>query len=200
MAYDPRAGFSTGTTRTIGSGGGGHTAFGGVPQAIANPDPYANLSALYPNLSGANEQISRNVMSELRGELSPETIAAIQDNAATFGVTSGMPGSQFAGRKGLRSLGIETERLQGQGLQDYLASITGISKTQTLDPALEAEIATQNAVWNAAPDPELAARREESLFEKYARQFRGPAGGTEDSPWARPPITTTTYTPYKAGY
>ena len=149
-----------------------------VPGDISNPNPAADLSAVYPNLSGSNSQISSNIMNELNGVLSPSTINNIRTQAANFGVTSGMPNSQFAGYQGLANLGLTTEKMQQQGLADYLNAITGISKTQTLDPALQTEIATQNAVWNAAPDPAAAAKQQQELFDKYLQQTQSPAGGT----------------------
>lgn len=163
----------------------GQGAFGSVPGAISNPDPFGNLSALYPNLSGTNAAASSNIMNELNGQLSPSTINNIRNQAASFGVTSGMPGSNFQGNQGLANLGLTTEKLQGQGLHDYLDAITGISKTQTVDPALQTEIATQNSVWNAAPDPAAAAKEQQSFFDEYLKKTMSPAGGTGGSniPW-----------------
>lgn len=143
----------------------GSSAYGMVPGAIGLPNPAGDLAARYPNLSGANEQLSSNIMSQLEGELSPETVDALRQNAAQFGVSSGMPGSDFAKFKGLRSLGLATEQMQGEGLRNYLAAITGISNTQTVRPELQTEIATQNAVWNAAPDPQMAAMEQLRRFE-----------------------------------
>jgi hypothetical protein len=158
-----------------------------VPGAVGLPNPAADLGALYPNLSGANEQVSKNVMSELRGDLSPETLNAIQDAAATYGVTSGMPGSQLAAFGGLRNLGRTVADTQRAGLQDYLASVTGISNTQTVKPELQTQIAQQNAVWSAAPDPEAAAKEQEALFNRYLEKTKIPAGGGtaqgSDMPW-----------------
>lgn len=156
----------------------GKGAYGLVPGSVSNPNPFGDLSALYPNLSGANSTISKNIMDELNGQLSPSTINNIRNQAASFGVSSGMPGSQFQGYQGLTNLGLTTEKLQGQGLQDYLAAITGISKTQTVDPALQNEIATQNSVWNAAPDPAAAAKEQQNLFDEYLKKTMSPAGGT----------------------
>lgn len=158
--------------------GGGGNAYGSIPQPISQPNPFGDLAALYPNLSGANSQISQNVMNELTGQLSPGTINNIRNHAAEFGVTSGMPGSDFSGYSGLRNLGLETEKLQGQGLQDYLAAITGLNKTQTVDPALQTEIKTQNSVWAAAPDPAAAAKEQQRLFDEYLKKIMSPAGGT----------------------
>jgi hypothetical protein len=156
----------------------GQGAYGLVPGDISKPDPFGDLSAVYPNLSGANNQISSNIMNELTGQLSPSTINNIRTQAANFGVSSGLPNSQFQGYQGLANLGLTTEKLQGQGLQDYLGAITGISKTQTVDPALQTEIATQNSVWNAAPDPAAAAKEQERLFDEYLKKTMSPAGGT----------------------
>lgn len=150
------------------------------------PNPFGDLSAIYPNLSGTNSQVSQNILNELTGQLSPSTINNIRNNAASFGVSSGMPGSQFQGYSGLANLGLTTEKLQGQGLSDYLNAITGINKTQTVDPALQTEVNTQNSVWQAAPDPAAAAAAQQSLFDKYLAKLSSPAGGTgliSSVPW-----------------
>lgn len=168
------------------SGGGGSAAYGSKPQDIPMPNPFGDLSSIYPNLGATNNQVSSNIMSELQGQLSPATINNIRNNAASFGVSSGMPGSQLQGYSGLASLGKTTEQLQQQGLNDYLNSITGISKTQTVDPALQTEVNTQNSVWNAAPDPTAAATTQQSLFNQYLNKLSSPAGGTgggSDTPW-----------------
>jgi hypothetical protein len=171
-----------------------------VPGDISNPNPFGDLSALYPNLSGTNSTISSNVMNELNGQLSPSTINNIRNNAASFGVSSGMPGSNFQGNQGLANLGLTTEKLQGQGLQDYLSAITGISKTQTVDPALQTEIATQNSVWNAAPDPAAAAKEQQNLFDQYLKKTMSPAGGTgagagSNIPWWQTGSNATFFKP-----
>lgn len=164
---------------------GGQGAFGKVPGDIGLPNPQADLAAIYPNLSGQTGQLSKNIMSELQGELSPETINTIQDNAARFGISSGSPMSQFAGAAGLKNLGLSVEQQQKGGLADYLNAITGISKTQTVAPELQTQIAEQNAVWNAAPDPASAAAEQQKLLDKYIAETRGPAGGTGSAgvPW-----------------
>lgn len=196
--YTPQTSTYTATNPAPRSGQG---AYGSVPGAISAPNPFGDLSALYPNLSGANSQISSNIMNELTGNLSPSTINNIRNQAASFGVSSGLPGSDFSGYQGLANLGLTTEKLQDQGLTDYLNAITGISKTQTVDPALQTEIATQNAVWNAAPDPAAAAKEQQSLFDKYLQQLQSPAGGTGNRagvPWwqsGSTPAVQTYHTP-----
>lgn len=150
----------------------GVNAYGMVPGATALPQPFNDLAAVYPNLSGQTAQLSSNIMSELRGELSPETISNIQNNAAAFGVSSGMPGSGLARNFGLRNLGLESQRLQGQGLQDYLAAITGIKNTQTVSPESQIELSQSNAQLAAAPDPMMAAKEQERLFNEYLNTIR----------------------------
>lgn len=157
---------------------GGVSPYGSVPGSVALPNPAGDLGAVYPNLTGANEQLSKNIMSELRGQLSPETLSSIQDASATYGVNSGMPGSGLAVNRNLRDLGVASQQLQGQGLSDYLNAITGISKTQTVDPALQVSTAQQNSVWNSAPDPEAAAKEQQRLFDKYLASTKAPSGGT----------------------
>lgn len=178
--YNPQA---TSYTTNSPAPRAGQGAYGAVPGAISNPNPFGNLAALYPNLSGTNATVSKNIMDELNGQLSQSTIDNIRNHAASFGVSSGMPGSQFQGNQGLATLGLTTEKLQGQGLNDYLGAITGINKTQTLDPALQTEIATQNSVWNSAPDPAAAAKQQQSLFDEYLKKTMSPAGGTNTKPW-----------------
>lgn len=169
-----------------GGAAGGSAAYGSKPQPISMPNAFGDLSAIYPNLSGTNSQVSQNILNELTGQLSPSTINNIRNNAASFGVSSGMPASQFQGYSGLANLGLTTEKLQGQGLNDYLNAITGINKTQTVDPALQTEVNTQNSVWQAAPDPAAAAAAQQNLFEKYLAKLQSPAGGTgliSSAPW-----------------
>lgn len=152
--------------------------YGGVPGSIDAPDPFADLAALYPNLSQTNDQVSRNIMASLRGELSPETLAGIQNDAAAYGVTSGMPGSDLSFRRGITQKAGTREALQQQGLQQFLASLAGISKTQALDPAMQAEIADRNANYNAAPDPRANALQIQRTFDQNRGGMNGGGGVT----------------------
>lgn len=167
------SGYNASPTPTRGKG-----AFGMVPGQINLPNPYGDLSSVYPNLSGANQSVSGNIMAELGGQLSPGTIRQLQDSAAAFGISSGMPGSQFQGYTGLRNLGLASEALTQQGIKDYNATLPTISSTQTVNPALEAQIAETNSINAAAPDPALAAQEQERLFDKYLSSLMAGGGGT----------------------
>lgn len=96
---------------------------------------YSNLSSVYPNLGAAQNQASSNILGQLKGELSPETLNAIQDQSARFGVLSGIPGSGVAQSQGRKLLGTSVENLQGQGLQNYLNSLKTYSGTLAPTPS-----------------------------------------------------------------
>lgn len=169
----------------------GQGAYGKVPGNIGVPNRFGDLANVFPGLGQTNSLASNNIMSELRGELSPDTVNAIRDEAASFGVSSGMPGSGFAANRGLKNLGLSVEGQKQQGLKDYLGAITSISGTQTVSPELQTEIATQNSINNSAPDPAMAAKQQQDLFDKYLAKLStsaagasgGPAATWQSNPW-----------------
>lgn len=145
----------------------GTGAFGLVPGPIGVPQPYNDLSAAYPNLSGTNTATSSALLSRLRGELSPGAQSAISDAAATYGQTSGMPGSGIVQNRNLRDIGLTSEQVQQSALQEYPSIMSSVSGTQTVNPALQAEIAGTNATNAAAPNPSSAAYYSRWLFQRY---------------------------------
>lgn len=162
---------------------GGSGTFGAVPGQLSLPSPFSDLGNVYPNLSGTNAQISQNIMSGLQGQLSPQTLANLQNYAANFGVRNGMPGSN--GQLGTLAnnynlLGnIQTqEQLQQQALQNYNQTMGVMSQTQTVNPALQLETAATNAQSAAMPNPADAASYAKELFDQYLQSMSGPAGGT----------------------
>lgn len=183
----------------------GTSAFGSVPGQLGLPDPSADLGAQFPNLAGANTAASSDILSQLGGQLSPSTTSAIENAAATYGVANGMLGANaIPGTEpfnlGVATLGQTSEQLQNTGLANYNSTIPTISGTQTVSPTLQTEIATQNAVDAAAPDPTQAASYAESLFNKYLESMQGPAGGYSPalpSPagGTGKPAATTTFAP-----
>lgn len=169
-----------------GAGGGGYNvnpgtqagvgAYGGVPGPIGLPSPAKDLSAQFPGLGQANQRISNNILSELSGELSPETLTNISRAGAQFGVESGMPLSGESRSEQLKRLGLTTEQVQGQGLADYLSATGGISKTQTVSPETQVAIASRNATFAAAPNPAAAAAQAQSIFQQELDQLSGRMG------------------------
>lgn len=111
----------------------------GTSNFSTSPGAYnENFSSLYPNLSATQGQVSSNTLSRLRGELSPETLNAIQDTAARFGIGAGMPlgggGNTVTANFGRKLVGQTVEGLQSQGLQDYLNTLQGYSGTLMATP------------------------------------------------------------------
>lgn len=199
----------------------GSGAFGAVPgvlqpvtavtatqaPAVGMPDPFGDLAKLYPNLSGTDARVASTIASQLAGQLSPETVGAIQDAMARFGVSSGMPGSGLSTNLGVRSMGQTAEQLQQQGVTNFGNILPMIKATQTVSPELQASIgefnagqtnnmnqfnagvgnqvnalnlgvAEQNALNAAAPNPTEAASYAKQLFDQYLQSIKGPGGGT----------------------
>lgn len=175
----------------------GKGAFGAVPGQIGVPDPAKDLAAQLPGLSNLNQQASDNILTQLKGEVSPDTIRAIQDASASWGVQSGMPGSGLAVNAGLRDVGQTSENLQQQGQQNLNAMTSSVSNTQTASPELQAQVAMQNAANAAAPDPTAAAQYSQSLFDQYLRMMN-PVQVSES--FSTSPSGTTTSTGVRTEY
>lgn len=146
-------------------------------------DPFDDLSKVVPGLSGLNSAASSAIMSKLRGQLSPETQAMLQDDAARYAAGSGMPGANAIPgtvpfNRGQRNLGRRVEDVQTQGLQLLNPFIQSTSSTQTVNPALEFERNLQNALNLSSPEPSAAGSHAEELFNKYLKMLTDPAGGT----------------------
>lgn len=180
---------ATAPTTSTGTGGynvnpspqAGYGAYGGVPGALGLPSPGEDLAAVYPNLSETNAEVSKNIMSQLRGELSPDTIAQIEDSAAAWGVRAGMPGAGIAFNRGLRDIGLQSEAVKQQGIQNFNAVTPTIKATQTVSPELQTEVSLQNAINAAAPNPTAAASAAQSLFNQYLSRLSN-AGQTPTTP------------------
>lgn len=157
--------------------------FGLVPGVIQPPNPYADLSAVYPNLAGTNADISSAIGAQVGGRLSPGTLRAMQDYEAGFAARSGMPGTNaipgtIGYNRGVRDVGLTAEQQVNQGLRNYQSLIPTIAQTQTLSPQMQAEIAATNAMNAAAPNPNIAQTYAQNLLNWWMQQMRSPAGGT----------------------
>lgn len=158
----------------------GYGPFGLVPDQVQLPSPYGDLSAVYPNLSGTNASVSAAIASKLHGDLSPGTIAQLQDDAARYGVESGMPGiapGTLSGNRLLRSLLRSREDQVQQGIDAYGRIIPTVSSTQTVRPETQINLAEQNALSAAAPNPAAAQTYAQGLFNQYLAMTRGGGGG-----------------------
>lgn len=161
--------------------------FGQVPGPLGVPDAFGNLSKPIPNLAQLNAGASGNILSNLHGQLSPDTLAAIQDAGARFGVASGMPGSGLAQNRTLRDVGLTSQQLQAQGVQQYNPFVSTVANTQTVRPETQIGVAETNAINASAPDPAAQSSYAEQLFAKYLESIN-PAGGTIQN--QRPAVNT----------
>lgn len=161
----------------------GQGAYGAVPGAIGLPPVYNDVAGVFPGLSGNLDALSKNISSELAGDLDPQTVAMLQNTAAQFGIGQGTPLSPFAGAQGLRHLGLTAEAQKAKGIEHLLASLPTLAKTLTVSPETQLDVANRNATLNAAPDPQAAAKEAQRLFQQYmAMMQRSGGGGVSYSP------------------
>lgn len=155
--------------------------FGQVPGITDLPNPAGDLAGQIPGLAGLNSAASGTIGAKLGGSISPATMNALQNAAATYGLTSGMPGLPKNGLAMNRLFGNIAgfaENQAQQGLADYNSFIPTVSGTQTVNPALQASLSQSNAVNRSAPDPAAAGSHAEGLFNKYLNSLRAGGGGT----------------------
>ena len=160
--------------------------FGSIPASTPTPNPFGDLSRRLPGLNDINSSASAAIASRIAGDVSPGTRNAIQNSAAEWGAASGMPGfspGSIGQNKALRNIGLTSEGQTTQGLNDYSRFIPTVSGTQTVNPALQAEISSHNNQLAAAPDPAAAASHAEQLFSKYQQMLSGGGGVGRFSPW-----------------
>ena len=136
--------------------------YGSKVGQLGMPDPFGNLSGVDTQLPTQNAAAGQALTSELSGQLSPQTMNAIQNAAAAWGVNSGTPGGALQWDNALTNLGMNTEQLQNMGISNYGKLIPTESATQTVSPQLQSEISYQNLLNTAAPDP--AAAGEHNLY------------------------------------
>lgn len=107
------------------------------------PDPGPRL--LYQDASGALSptppadsnaalatQLRGNLSGALKGDLPPDVVRQIQQNAAEFGVSGGLSGSQFAGYQGLKNLGLTSLSRAQQAEQELVNPLLGYHPLQIL--------------------------------------------------------------------
>lgn len=140
-----------------GTGGILGDVFGRVPGAVQMPTPYNDLQKVYPNLPATNAAASQDILSNLEGNLSPNTITAIQDASNRFG----LPTTDL--NLSPRSLGETSDELVDQGLKEFTPFLKTTSATQTVSPATQAMIASFNAMNRASPDPSAVGIAGEAL-------------------------------------
>jgi hypothetical protein len=144
-------GYQVNPGATSGSG-----LFGSVPGPISLPQPLQNVSAAFPGTAGATAGTSADILQELSGKLSPDTLASIQNQGAAFGIQIGMPGSGLEQNYDLNAAAQASMGLQKQGASNYNSTVSPESRYLTVAPSTAAELAMVNATNAAAPNPTAA--------------------------------------------
>ncbi len=133
----------------------------------ATPTRGQGAYGLVPGQIEVPGQIQSNINNDLSGLVSPEIMSRLQNQAARFGVSSGMPGSGLQWNSYLHDYLGAGQVAQQRGFENY----------KSLLP-----LAERNAELAAAPDPQQRAETEQSfaqqMFDKYLSALRSPAGAT----------------------
>lgn len=157
-------------------------AFGSTPGAIGNPTSlYSQANSAIPGLGKLGTTAVGAATDFASGKVPQDVLDQIKNQAATWGVTSGMPGSGASNSKELESLGLTSLGLEQQGVQDYSTLLSGIAGTQ-LDPSLQTEIANRNSIYAAAPNPESASLLQMGLATGNIGGGYNPSGNSGGMP------------------
>lgn len=116
----------------------GSGIFGTAPGNVDVPNPYQNLSSVFPELGQANSDLSSGISNELAGGLSPQTLTALGDAQDQFGINGPLNLSP-------QSFGLTDDELQSAGVGSFAGLLPGISTTQTVSPEVQAQIAQFNS-------------------------------------------------------
>lgn len=135
---------------------------------LFSPAPMTGQGAFgkVPGLTKVPDAAQRSINTDFNGMVSPEIRAKLQNEAARFGVSSGMPGSGLAANKYLHDYLGASRDAEDRGFKHYASLLP---------------VAEQNAVNAAAPDPATRAVTEQSfaqqMFNQYLSTMRGAGSG-----------------------
>lgn len=151
--------------------GGNMTNLGALYGLAGNINQFQNQQAplgLQENLPGYQNllgQSSQNTQSLLQGQIPQDVINQLTQQAAERGVAMGSPGSPNANTALLSALGQTSLGLEQQGLQNFQTLAGMTPQVQPMDlspymvtPAQQQDVASSQAIYNAAPNPAAAAQ------------------------------------------
>ena len=169
MATPTLPNYNFSPTPTTGSG----TAYGAVPGTTAPPPSiYSQVGGVLPSLPNLTATAGSVVGSELAGTVPTDVTQQIQNQAASWGVSSGMPGSGLSKNLSLRDLGLTSIGQQQAGQSNFLNLLSGLGQQQ-LSPSLLTDLSQSNAILGSAPDPQMAAQQLMQDYEKYLNPASG---------------------------
>lgn len=128
-------------------------------------------SEIVKNLPGYHQMLGQdvaNIYANLGGQVAPDVINLLQQQAAERGIATGMPGVGGVGNAAyLRALGLTSLQLQQLGNQQLTAAMarTPVQQRQTTTQAgtttgtTQRDLGAERAVYAAAPNPKAAAEQ-----------------------------------------
>lgn len=138
----------------------------------------ANQETTLPGSTDLRGQIMENLAAKARGELSPSTISGLWQRGAERGIATGLSGSQAANTAVMRALGLSSEALQTQAIDEFAKAVALSPVAQQVDWTRFFQLPNDRQQWEylaevlrASPDPE--ARR---LAEMAAAQAGAATG------------------------
>lgn len=168
-------------------------AYGSVPQAVPAPSPTAigntgeaigagqAAASQLPGYGESLANIGSAIKSETAGQLPPDVLYQLQQNAAERGVAMGAPGSPNVNADLLAAIGTNSLALTQQGIGNFNSVVSnlpgyGISQNPGFypTPGQVYESGVQNSVWGSAPQPAAAAAANLAA----ARQGMGAGAGS----------------------
>jgi hypothetical protein len=136
-------------------------AYGTTPSQIGLPQSvYQEAQTAVPELAGLTAGAGGIIQGQIGGRLNPDVINNIKDQAAAWGISSGLPGSDIQGNFSLKDLGLSSMQEQQTGVGNYLNFMGAIGQQQ-LDPGLVSSISQWNSLMASAPDPQAAAMEQQ---------------------------------------
>lgn len=136
-------------------------AYGKVPvipaTSTTKTGQVAGWTTALPGYEGLAGQASGLAGKYMAGQLPADVLSNITTAAAERGIATGSPGSPNANAAYLRALGLSTLDLEQRGMQDYINLLNASPRTTTTDTTQTIDNSVLKAIYEAAPDPYLAA-------------------------------------------
>ena len=157
-------------------------AYGGIPTlpaystdttTTAGTDAQGQMIQNLPGYQGAVGQTMSNIQSNLQGNVAPDVAANLATQAAQYGVGSGMAMSPASTTGFLARYGLTSNALTTQGQQQLDAQMAATPMQQTSTTQNQVSNAAAQAVYNSAPNPQMAAAASMSAAQAGLK-----AGGT----------------------
>lgn len=172
---------------------------GGSLNKWSNQQAAAPFLMNLPDYQSMVEQSSKNIMSNLKGEVAPDVISELLQGAAERGISTG--GGPNANAAYLRALGLTSLGLQKTGEQELTGAIARTPQGKPFDPTTmlvgpqqEQEAAYQASVLASSPDPAAHAKALEDAANRgiaAGGSVGGLMGVNRGAPAATTPFTYT---------